>query len=233
MGKTFKFSLKQSIPVLFGYIPLGLAYGILMQEIGLGAPWVFACSTIVYTGALQFLMVSFFVGGFSYLAIALLALSLSSRHLFYGLSFIERFRKYGPARWFLIFTLTDENYSLHCAYKPEEGINEKWAHIITSALTWSYWITFSVLGALLGSLITFNTEGMDFALTALFVTILIDQIRDARNFYPSIIAVGAGIIALIFFGPSNFILPALVLAVGGLFIFKNQIKKYLPNKEDI
>lgn len=232
MGQTFRYSLQRSIPVLFGYLPLGLAYGILMQETGLGVPWVLSCCAFVYTGALQFLMVSFFVGGFSYLAIAILAMSLSSRHLFYGLSFIERFRKYGLSRWFLIFTLTDENYSLHCAYKPEEGVNEKWAHIITSALTWFYWTSFSVLGALIGSLITFNTEGMDFALTALFVTILIDQIRDARNVYPPIIAAVSGIVSLLIFGASNFILPALILTVAGLFLLQNQIKAYLPVKED-
>ena len=225
MGRTFTYSFKRSIPVLFGYLPLGIAYGLLMNSIGLKAPWVLACSTFVYTGALQFLMVSFFTGGFSIAAITLLSLSLSSRHLFYGLGFIEKWRKYGLARWFLIFTLTDENYALHCAYKPEDGIDEKWTRIISSALTWLYWVSFSVLGNLIGNLITFNTKGMDFALTALFVTILIDQIRDAKKGDSALIAVVASVLSIIVFGAANFILSALILSVAGLFLFKKQIEK--------
>lgn len=224
MSKTLRYSFKRSIPVLFGYLPLGVAYGLLMNSIGLNALWVLSCCTFVYTGALQFLMVSFFTGGFSMAAITLLALSLSSRHLFYGLGFIEKFRRFGPAKWFLIFTLTDENYALHCAYKPEENVDEKKAYIITSALTWCYWIGFSVLGNLIGKLITFNTEGMDFALTALFVTILIDQIRGTGKGDSAIIAIVASAISLLIFGVDNFILPALILSVAGLFLFKRQIE---------
>ncbi len=232
MKKTFIYSFKRSLPVLFGFLPLGIAYGILMREIGYGVGWTAVCSTFVLAGSLQFLMVSFFQGGFSLLTVALLSLSLNSRHIFYGLSFIEKFREYGPAKWFLIFTLTDESYSLHCSYNPEEGVNEKASRIISSAFVWFYWVLFSVLGALVGSLINFDTTGLDFALTALFATILVDQVRGAKKPYPALIAAGMSIISLFIFGRDNFILPALIASVIVLFILRPKIENTLE-REDV
>lgn len=222
MKETFVDSFRRSLPVLFGFLPLGIAYGILMQEIGYHAGWVALCSSTVFAGSLQFLMVSFFKGGFSILTIILLSLSLNSRHIFYGLSFIERFRKYGFARWFLIFSLADENYSLHCSYTPKKGIHEKAAHVITSAFVLFYWIMFSVLGALVGNLITFDTTGLDFALTALFTTILIDQIRSSKKAYPALFALVSSVGSILAFGKDNFILPSLILSVALLFLFQKQ-----------
>ncbi len=232
MKKTFIYSFKRSLPVLFGFLPLGIAYGILMREIGYGVGWTAVCSTFVLAGSLQFLMVSFFQGGFSLLTVALLSLSLNSRHIFYGLSFIEKFREYGPAKWFLIFTLTDESYSLHCAYKPEEGVNEKASRIISSAFVWFYWVFFSILGSLVGSLINFDTTGLDFALTALFATILVDQVRGAKKPYPALIAAGMSVISLLVFGRDNFILPALIASVIVLFILRPKIENTLE-REDV
>ncbi|MGI6029004.1 MAG: AzlC family ABC transporter permease [Candidatus Heteroscillospira sp.] len=225
MKKTFLCAFRHSLPVLFGFLPLGLAYGILMQESGYGAGWTALCSSTVLAGSLQFLMVSFFGGGFSILTVALLALSLNSRHIFYGLSFIERFRSCGAAKWFLIFTLTDEAYSLHCSFEPEDGVNENAAHIIIGALVMFYWVLFSVLGALAGSLISFDTTGLDFALTALFITILIDQIRAAESYAPALMAAAASAVSLLIFGADGFILPALILSTAGLFLLRREPKK--------
>ena len=184
MKKTFVFAFRRSLPILISFFPVGLAYGLLMQNAGYNFLWTGACSLFVLAGSLQFLMVSFFAEGTPLATVAVMSLLLNSRHVFYGLSFVEKFRSFGPWRWFLIYSLCDENYSLHCAYRPEEGVIEKWAYVLTAALVTFYWLVLSMLGTLIGNLITFDTTGIDFALTALFVVILLDQLRDAPSCRP-------------------------------------------------
>ena len=180
MRKTAAYAFHHSIPILIGFFPVGIAYGLLMQQAGYNFLWSGACSLFVLAGSLQFLMVTFFAGGVSLATVAVLALLLNSRHIFYGLSFIDRFRSFGPWRWFLIYSLCDENYSLHCSHDFGPDVNEKWAYVLTAALVTFYWVALSMLGGLVGSLITFDTTGIDFALTALFTVIVVDQLRGAH-----------------------------------------------------
>lgn len=222
--KTFTYSLKHSIPILIGFFPVGIAYGILMQSAGYNALWSGVCSVFVFAGSLQFLMVSFFGGGFSVITIILLSLLLNSRHIFYGLSFIDKFRSFGRgAKWFLIFSLADENYSLHCSYKQEDGVNEKWAFVITAALVMIYWVAFSVLGGLIGSLIPFSTKGIDFSLTALFIVILLEQMQNAKSKLPVLVAAISGILCIAVFGRGNFILPSLLITVSVLLALRGKL----------
>ena len=174
---SFKYSLERSVPILIGFFPVGTVYGLMMSAAGYNFLWSAAASLFVYAGSLQMLMISFFRSDMSILTIAVTALLLNSRHMFYGLSFIEKFRSYGAWKWFLIYGMPDESYSLLCSYVPREGVEEKWVHIFSTGLIWIYWIAFSVLGGLVGQLITFDTTGIDFALTALFIVILLDQIK--------------------------------------------------------
>ena len=127
--EKFFYSVKRSIPILIGYFPVGMAYGILMANAGYQFGWSVIVSMFVYTGSLQMLMVSFLVNQIPLMTVAVTALLLNSRHIFYGLSFIEKFREYGIWKYFLIYGLTDENYSLLCSYKETDGVNEKWVHI--------------------------------------------------------------------------------------------------------
>ena len=166
MRKTAAYAFHHSIPILIGFFPVGIAYGLLMQQAGYNFLWSGACSLFVLAGSLQFLMVTFFAGGVSLATVAVLALLLNSRHIFYGLSFIDKFRSFGPWRWFLIYSLCDENYSLHCSHDFGPDVNEKWAYVLTAALVTFYWVALSMLGGLVGSLIPFDTTGIDFALTA-------------------------------------------------------------------
>ena len=128
MVKTLRYAIKHSFPIFISFIPVGLAYGVLMQSVGYNALWAGACSLFVMAGSLQYLMVSFFAGGVSLATVAVMALMVNSRHIFYGLSFIEKFRSFGLWKYFLIFSLTDENYSLHCSHNFPDDINEKWAY---------------------------------------------------------------------------------------------------------
>ena len=171
MKKVFLYSLKHSIPILISFMPLGIAYGILMETAGYDFRWAGACSLFVYAGSLQFLMVTFFAGGVSLVAVSIMALLLNSRHIFYGLPFIEKWREYGGWKYLLIFTLTDEAFSLHCSNSFEDGNpkHKMFSHIFDAILIMFYWFAFSIIGAIAGSYININTEGIDFALTALFI----------------------------------------------------------------
>lgn len=231
MKKTFVFAFRRSLPILISFFPVGIAYGLLMQNAGYNFLWTGACSLFVLTGSLQFLMVSFFAEGTPLATVAVMSLLLNSRHVFYGLSFVEKFRSFGPWRWFLIYSLCDENYSLHCAYRPEEGVIEKWAYVLTAALVTFYWLVLSMLGTLIGNLITFDTTGIDFALTALFVVILLDQLRDAGTKLPAGIALLSSGVCILLFGAANFILPSLLLTVAALTVLRPRLEPKLAETE--
>lgn len=232
MAKTLRYAVKHSLPIFISFIPVGLAYGVLMQNAGYNFLWTGACSLFVMAGSLQYLMVSFFAGGVSLATVAIMALLLNSRHIFYGLSFIEKFRSFGFWKYFLIYSLTDENYSLHCSHDFDGDIDEKWAYVLTALMSILYWIILSILGALIGTLIPFDTTGIDFALTALFIVILIEQMSGADNRLPALLAFVSSIVCLILFGPSNFILPSLVITVALLTILRSRIEPQNTKKEE-
>ena len=220
MHKTAAYAFHHSIPILIGFFPVGLAYGLLMQQAGYNFLWSGACSLFVLAGSLQFLMVTFFAGSVSLATVAVLALLLNSRHIFYGLSFIDKFRSFGPWRWFLIYSLCDENYSLHCSHDFGPDVNEKWAYVLTAAFVTFYWVALSMLGGLVGSLIPFDTTGIDFALTALFTVIVVDQLRGARTRIPAAVAAVSSIGALLLLGPDKFLLPSLLVTVAALTLLR-------------
>ena len=232
MQKTLRYAVKHSFPIFISFVPVDLAYGVLMESAGYNFVWTGACSLFVLAGSLQYLMVSFFAGGVSLVTVAVMALMVNSRHIFYGLSFIEKFRSFGPWKYFLIYSLTDENYSLHCSHHFPEDMNEKWAYVLTATMAWLYWVVLSIAGALIGTLIPFDTTGIDFALTALFIVILIEQMKGADNRLPALLAFVSSISCLFFFGPSNFILPSLLITVMLLTILRSRIEPENTEKEE-
>ena len=222
---SLKYSFQRSLPILMGFFPVGITYGILMQNAGYNFVWSGFTSLIVFAGSLQMLMVSFFQSNVSLLTVTVTALLLNSRHIFYGLSFIEKFESYGKWKWFLIYGLPDESYSLLCSYKPIDGVEEKWVHIFSTALIWLYWIVFSALGGIVGSLIPFDTTGIDFALTALFIVILVDQIRSADSPLPAVIAAASSLVSILIFGAGNFLLPSLSVTAILLVVLRPKLDK--------
>ena len=221
--EAFRRAFIASVPILCSYLFLGMAYGILIQEAGFGWAASLLTSAVVYTGAFQFVLITFLSSGASILTIAVTALLLNSRHMFYGLSFIEKFRSYGAWKWFLIYGMPDESYSLLCSYVPREGVEEKWVHIFSTGLIWIYWIAFSVLGGLVGQLITFDTTGINFALTALFIVILLDQIKSTGMKLPALIGGVSSMLCIIILGRDNFLLPSLAVTVLVLLILRNKL----------
>ena len=228
MKNAFRYSLKHSIPILISFIPVGLAYGILMQTSGLNWVWTGACSLFVFAGSLQFLAVSFFAGGVSLLSVMIMALLLNSRHIFYGIPFLEKWKNYGIWKLFLIYALPDEAFSLHCSNTFDDGneVNKRWTYVFDALLILLYWVSLSIIGALLGSLITFRTDGIDFALTALFIVILLEQLKAAEGRkLPAIIAGVSSIVCLLIFGPGGFILPSLLITVVLLIVLRSRIER--------
>ena len=225
MKKVFLYSLKHSIPIFISFVPVGLAYGVVMTAAGHSAVCTGLCSLFIFAGSLQFLMVDFFAGGVTLAAVAVVALLLNSRHIFYGLPFIEKWRSYGPAKLFLIYALPDEAFSLHCSNDFEDGNenHKKWSYVFDAALIWVYWVALSTAGALVGSLISFDTSGIDFALTALFIVILIEQLKGAESRLPGLVAAVSSLVCLGLFGPSGFILPSLLVTTGLLFALRGKM----------
>ena len=225
IGGSFRYSLRRTIPILVGFFPVGIAYGILMANLGYNFIWSALSSLFIYAGSLQMLMVSFLANNVPILTVIVMALLLNSRHIFYGISFIDKFREYGFWKYFLIYGMSDENYSLLCSYREQKGVSEKWVHIFSCALIWFYWILFSALGGLVGKLITFNTTGIDFALTALFVVILIEQIKGASSKLPCLVGALSSVLWILIVGADSFLLPSLLSTVAVLICLKKVIVK--------
>ncbi|MBR5597439.1 MAG: AzlC family ABC transporter permease [Lachnospiraceae bacterium] len=230
LKKSFRYSMQRSIPIMVGYFPVGIAYGILMEKAGYNFIWSLFSSLFVYAGSLQMLMVTFLINNVPLFTVMITALLLNSRHLFYGISFIEKFENYNFWKYFLIYGLSDENYSLLCSYKENEEVVEKWVHIFSAGLIWFYWILFSALGGLIGKMITFDTTGIDFALTALFVVILIEQIKNSESKIPLITAMISSVLWIVIIGADNFLLPSLLTTVSVLIMWNGK-KRIFDTKE--
>ena len=228
MKQTMKYVFYKTIPVLLGYLFLGFAFGLLLQETGYSFWWALLSSVIVYAGSIQFVLVDFLSGGTSLPVIAVMTLLINSRHAFYGLSFVEKFRKMKTYPY-MVFSLTDETYSLLCSLKTPEGMDEKRVMFLISLFDQLYWIAGSVLGAVLGQMLPFDMTGIDFAMTALFVTIFVDQWRETRSYLPAVIGLCSSVVCLLIFGGSNFILPSLIITVGLLMALRGRLEGKVAN----
>ena len=208
-------ALRLTLPVLCGYVFLGTAFGATLAQAGFGPAWALMISTLVYAGSLQFVMVPLMAAGASLLTVALTALMVNARHLFYGVSFIDRFRRMGRLRPYMIFSLTDETYSVYCSIPGEESDGVMLRVALYDQL---YWIAGSLLGSVLAQQLPFDLTGIDFCMTALFVTIFIDQWETARTHTPALAGFCVAVLALAIFGANGFMLPAL-LATSGILVF--------------
>ncbi|MEZ3420404.1 MAG: AzlC family ABC transporter permease [Eubacterium sp.] len=224
--QTIKFALKKSLPVLFGYLFLGAAFGIMLYEAGYTVLWAILISVVVYAGSGQFLLVSLLSSAASLPTVAFMTLFVNSRHIFYGLSYVETFKKGGWRYPFMIFSLTDETYSVNTSiHTVPANVDEVMARYFIGLFDHIYWILGSVIGALAGQLIPIDFTGVDFSMTALFVVIYIDQMIEAKNKFAGIIGIVCAVLCLIVFGADKFLLPSLILTVALLSALKPLIQK--------
>lgn len=200
-----------TVPVMTGYVFLGFGFGILLHQNGYGVWWAAAMSLFIYAGSMQYVAVSLLSGGIGLLTAALTTFVVNARHLFYGISMVDAYKGSGKKKPYLIFALTDETYSLVSRAQCPQGISKHGYCFLVSLFNHAYWVCGSVLGSLAGSLIPINYEGIDFVLTALFVTIFVEQWLSTADHLPALIGVCATAVSLMLFGQDVFLIPSMVL----------------------
>ena len=221
---ALKAAFPLTIPVMAGYLVLGFGFGIYLESNGYHFGWALLMSLTIYAGSMQYVAVSLLTGGASLITAALMTLMINARHLFYGISMLDKYKNTGRKKGFLIFQLTDETYALVCSAKTPDGVDKSWFYFFISMLNQLYWVTGSVLGALLGAAIPFNTTGIDFAMTALFVVIFIEQWLTSRQHLPALIGLAASLVCLLTFGPGNFIIPSMIAIMAVLALFRRPLE---------
>ena len=225
MKKIVKQAFIASVPVLTGYLVLGFGFGIVLKANGYSTLLAFVMSLTIYAGAMQYVAIGLLTSGASFITVGLTTLMVNARHLFYGISMLEKYRDTGKRKPYLIFALTDETYSLVCNDDPDMPEKDrKNYYFFVSLFNQIYWVAGSVLGALIGSLVEFNSEGIDFALTALFLTVFIEQWLTAKKHTSAIIGVLVSAGCLIIFGSEKFLIPAMLVIALALCLHKEEPK---------
>lgn len=225
MKRFIKKIFPQTVPVMAGYLSLGAAFGLLLQSAGYGPIWALLMSLFIYAGSAQFLAVELVAAGATLPQVALLTLLLNFRHLFYGLSMIEKYRGTGIKKIYLIFALTDETYALLTSNKVPEGIDDGNYYFAVTLTNHLYWILGTLLGSVAGSLIPFDTTGIDFAMTALFAVMVVEQWKTHRNHIPAVTGFVITVAALYIFGADNFLIPALIVISAALLCMKGALER--------
>lgn len=221
--QSIKYSFKKSLPIMAGYVVLGIGFGILLQSKGYNALWAFFMSVIIYAGSMQYVAVDLLANGATLLLSALMTFLIHIRFLFYGLSLLEKYKNVGKIKPYLIFALTDETFSIVCTTKVPEGINKRVFYFFISFFNQLYWIFGCVTGAIIGQTINFNSAGVDFSMTALFVIIFVEQWEHSKNHFSAISGVLISLICLVIFGANHFLIPSMILITCALLIGKKRL----------
>lgn len=229
--KDLKAAFPRTIPIFLGYLFLGMAFGILLTDKGYHWLWATFMGLVIYAGMGQFVAVNMLAPGVSFFNAFLLQLTLNARHIFYGLSMLEKFKNMGKLKPYMIFAMTDETYSLLCSANPPKGVDKKRFYFLIAILDQSYWLVGCTLGGLVGSLLTFDTTGIDFVMTALFITICVDQWRETKDHLPVVIGFASSVLCLFIFGATHFIIPALIVIAICLLLFRKRIEAKDAMKE--
>lgn len=220
MNSKIKNAFYATIPVMAGYLVLGIGFGMVLRTRGYGILWALSMSVFIYAGSMQYVAIDLLTGGVSLITAAVATLAVNARHLFYSISMIDKYKNQ-KRKNFLIFTLTDETYSLVCSEVPD-GADASSYYFYVSLFDYIYWIGGSAIGSVLGSVLPIRTEGVDFALTALFLTVFVEQWLTAKNHLSAIIGVGASVVCLLLFGSDKFLIPAMILITCLLLAMKNK-----------
>ncbi len=222
--RELKIAFKVSIPVMMGYMVLGFAFGLLIVSSGFKWYIAFLMSIFVYAGALQFLAIGLLKAKAGFVDIFIASLMVNLRQAFYGLSLLQKFKK-ALFKPYLIFALTDETYALLTTIKEDRDIKKGWYYFYLSILNQSYWVSGTLLGAFIGSSTDFNTKGLDFSLTALFVVLAMEQYKQIKKLLPFVIGAVASLCSFIVVSKNNMLLTSIVLALIGMLLFKDKIEE--------
>ena len=221
MNKTvFRKALTAALPVMYSYLIIGMGFGVVVQSRGFGPLWAGAMSVFIYAGSMQFVALELIGSGASLLTAAITTVMVNLRHVFYGLSMVDKYKTTGAFKPYLIYALSDETYSLVC--NPPELLpgEQRYFYLLVSSMDQACWVLGSILGGLLGAALPFSTEGIDFALTALFVCVVAEQWLSTKEHTPALLGLGLSVLCLLLFGPESFLMPAMLLILLGLSLYR-------------
>lgn len=231
--KTFAAAFPLTVPVLMGYLAIGMAFGLMLQSVGYNVVWATAMSLTIYAGSGQYLGVSLLAAGASLPQVAFLTLMINFRHLVYGLSMLEKFHGMGWRKFYMMFSLTDETYALLSSAQAPEGIDEHDFYFAVAMLDQSYWVMGSILGSVLGAALGFDTTGVDFAMTALFLVIAVGQWKAAGSHLPALLGAAVTLISLLLVGAEDMLLPALGVIVAVLTLLRPKLDIHIGEKKEV
>ena len=222
--RAFRAALPATVPVLMGYLSIGIAFGLMLEAVGYNVIWSFFMSLTIYAGSGQYMGVELLRDGAALTSVAMLTLILNFRHLVYGLSMLEKFRGMGWRKLYMIFSLTDETYALLSSARVPERVDPHAYYFAIALLDHAYWILGSVIGSVAGALIQFDTTGIDFAMTALFIVIAVDQWKNYKEHLPVFLGFGITLAAVALLGPYAMLIPALCAIVLALLLVRSRLE---------
>lgn len=225
MKKALKAAFPNTIPILTGFLFLGMTYGIYMRVSGFSVWYPMLMSITIFAGSMEFVAVNLLLGAFNPLQALAMTLMINARHLFYGISMFDKYRNLGWKKLYIIFGMCDESFSINYTADIPEDVDKGWFYFFVSLLNQIYWFTGSTLGAVFGSFIRFNTTGLDFVMTAMFVVIFLEQFLKEKDHTSSYLGIGLSLICLLAFGRDNFIIPAMIAILGMLTLLRRPLER--------
>ncbi len=222
---AFKCAFPYTIPIFAGFWFLGMTYGIYMNVSGFSFWYPMLMSMTIFAGSMEFVTVSMLLGAFNPLQAFAMTLMINARHLFYGISMLDKFKNTGRKKPYLIFGMCDESFSINCSADIPQGIDKGWFMFFVTLLNQIYWVSGSTLGGVLGSVIHFNTKGLDFVMTAMFVVIFMEQWLKEEKHTSALFGLGVSLLCLLIFGADNFIIPSMLAILGVLTVLRPKAEK--------
>lgn len=223
--RAFLAAFPKTIPIMMGFLFLGMSYGIYMKVSGFSFVYPLCMSLVIFGGSLEFVAVTMLLGTFAPLQTFLVALMIQARHLFYGIALLDKYRGTGWKKLYLIFGMCDESFSINCSTEVPEHVDKSWFYFFVTILNQGYWVLGATAGGLLGSFIRFDTKGLEFVMTAMFVVIFLEQWLKEKKHYTELIGVGTSVLCLFIFGAESFLIPTLLCILCFLTVFRKPIEK--------
>lgn len=223
--KAFCAAFPHTIPILAGFLFLGIAYGIYMNVSGFSPVYPIIMSLTIFAGSVEFVAVNLLLGAFNPLGALIMTLMINARHLFYGISMLDKYNGTGIKKYYLIFGMCDESFSINCTANIPKDVDKGWFMLFVTLLNHTYWVFGAAIGGVFGSLVKFNTNGLEFVMTALFVVIFLEQWMKEEMHHSSLLGVGISLLCLIIFGGENFIIPSMFMILGTLTLMKKSLEK--------
>ena len=221
---AFRSAFPYTVPIMTGFIFLGIAYGIFMNSMGFGAMYPILMSLFIFAGSMEFVAVNLLLVSFNPLNALFLTLMVNARHLFYGISMLDTYKGIGKKKVYMIYGLCDESFAINNTVDVPQNVDKGWFMFFVTLLNHSYWVIGSAIGGIFGAYVAFNTEGLEFVMTALFVVIFIEQWMKEKKHHSALAGLGLSTICLLIFGGNNFIIPAMLMILGTLTLLRKSMK---------